>query len=62
MDTNNNSNFIGGFSDCLRDQQTGLNPHPSGADNLHISGCIPQLEFDAASSIVTTGRIPISGL
>ena len=60
MDTSNNSNFIGSFAGSLRDRQSGLDPDPSGADSLHVSGCTPQLEFDAASSIVTTGRIPIS--
>ena len=33
---------------------------PSGADSIHVSGCTPQLEFDAATSINTNGRIPIS--
>ena len=37
-----------------------MDPDPSGADSLHVSGCTPQLEFDAATSIVTNGRIPIS--
>ena len=54
------SNFIGGFAGSLSDRQTGLNPDPNGADNLHVGDCTPQLEFDAASSIATTGRIPIS--
>ena len=39
---------------------TGLEPDLSGADSLHISGCTPQLVFDAATSIATNGRIPIS--
>ena len=39
---------------------TGLEPDPIGADSLHVSGCTPQLEFDAATSIATNGRIPIS--
>ena len=61
MDTTDNSNFIGGFAGSLRDQRTGpANPDPSVADSLHVSGCPPQLEFDAATSIVTNGRIPIS--
>ena len=58
MDTNNYSNFIGCFAGSLRDQQTGLDPDPSGADSLHVSGCTPQLEFDAASSIFTTWKNP----
>ena len=60
MNTNNNSNFIGGFAGSLRDWQTGLDPDPSGADSLHASGCTPQLEFDAATSNATNRRIPIS--
>ena len=61
MDTNNYSDFIGGFADNLRDQQTGLDPDPSGTDSLHVSGCTPQLEFDATTSIiVTNGKITIS--
>ena len=31
-----------------------------GADSLHVSGCTPQLEFDAATSIAIDGKIPIS--
>ena len=61
MDTHNNTNFIGGgFTNSLKDWWTGLDPHPSGADSAHVSGCTPQLEFDAATSITTNGRIPIS--
>ena len=60
MDTSNNSNFIGGFAASLWDQRTRLDPDPSGAHSLHVSGCTPQLESDAASSIATTARIPIS--
>ena len=60
MDTNNNSNFIGSFASSLRDQQAGLDPDPSGADSTLVSGCTPQLEFDAATIITTNGRIPIS--
>ena len=60
MDTNNESNFIGGFAGSLRDRRTGLDPDPRGDDSLHVSGCTPQLEFDAASSIAINGRIPIS--
>ena len=60
IDTNNNSNFIGGFASSLKDRQTGLDPDPSGADSVHVSGCTPQLEFDAATIITTNGRIPIS--
>ena len=62
MDTNNDSNFIGGFAGSFRDQQTGVDPDPSRADSLHVSGCTPNLEFNAATSIATNGRIPISGL
>ena len=57
MDTNNNLNFIGGFAGGLRDQQTGLDPDPSGAHRLHVSGCTPQLEFDAVTRIANNGRI-----
>ena len=39
---------------------TFMNPGTSGADSLHVSGCTTQLEFDAAISIVTNRRIPIS--
>ena len=60
MDTNNNSNFIGGSTGILRDQRTGLYLSPSGADSLHVSGCTLQLEFDGATSTATNGRIPIS--
>ena len=60
MDTNNDSSFIGGFPGSLRDQRTGLDPYPSGADSLHVSGCNPRLGFDAATSIANNGRIPIS--
>ena len=60
MDTNNDSNFIGGFAGNLRDQQTGMDPDPCGADSVHVSGCTPQLGFGAATSITTNGRIPIS--
>ena len=51
---------ICGFAGSLRDWQTGLDPDPSGADSLHVSGCTPQLEFDTATGIATNGRIPIS--
>ena len=37
-----------------------MNPDPNGGDSLHVSGCITQLGFDAAISIVTNRRIPIS--
>ena len=57
MDTNNNLNFIGGFAGGLRDQQTGLDPDPSGAHWLHVSGCTPQLEFDGVTRIANNGRI-----
>ena len=59
MDNNNDLNFIGGFAGSLRDRRTGLHPDPSGADNLQVSGCTPQPEFDAANSIATIGRTPI---
>ena len=55
-----NSNFTCGFAGSPRDWRTGLDPVPSGADSAHVSGCTPQLEFDAATSISTNGRIPIS--
>ena len=38
-----------------------MDPNPSGADSLHVIGCIPQLKLDDANSIDTNGRIPISG-
>ena len=60
MDINNNANFIGGFPGSLRDLQTNLDPGPGGADNLHVSGCTPQLEFESATSSATNERIPIS--
>ena len=44
----------------MRDQRNGLDLDPSGADSVHVSGCTPQLEFDAATSIATNGRIPFS--
>lgn len=46
--------------DANNDQQTGLDADPSVADILGVSGFTPQLEFDAASSIATNVRIPIS--
>ena len=60
MNTNNDSNFIGGFAGSLMDQRTEVDPDPSRADNLHVSGCTPHLEFDAATRIPTKGRISIS--
>ena len=60
MDTNNDSNFIGGFAGSMRDWQTGLDPDASWADSAHVSGCNPQLEFDTATSSTTNRRIPIS--
>ena len=50
MDTNKDSNFIGGFADSLMDWRTDLDLDPSGADRVHVSGCTSQLEFDAATS------------
>ena len=58
VDINNDSNFIGGFAGSLRDRQTGVDS--DGTDILHVSGCTPLLEFDAATSIATNGRITIS--
>ena len=52
-------NFIGDFAGSLRNWRTELDPDASGADSAHVSGCSPQLEFDTATSITTTGRIPI---
>ena len=60
MDTNNDSNFIGGFAGSLRDRRTRLDPDTSGANSLHVSGCTPHVEFDVATSIATNRRIPIS--
>ena len=60
MDTNNDSNFLDGFAGSLRDRRTGLDPDPSGADSTYVSGCTPQLEFDAATSITTNRTILIS--
>ena len=59
MDTNSDSNFIGVFASSLRKQPTGLDPDSSGADSVHVSGFTPQLEFDTATTITTSGRIPI---
>ena len=56
MDTNNDSKFIGSFAASLRYWRTGLDPDPNGADRLHVSGCIPQLEIDAVTSFVNKGR------
>ena len=53
MDTNNDSKFIGSFAASLRYWRTGLDPDPNGADRLHVSGCIPQLEIDAVTSFVS---------
>ena len=60
MDTSNDPNFFGRFACSLRYQRTGLDPESNGADSLNVSGCTPQLEFDAATSIATNGRIPMS--
>ena len=60
MNTNNDLNYIGGLAGGLRDRQTGLDPDTRGADSLYVSGCTPQLEFDATTSITPNGRIPIS--
>ena len=60
MDTNNDSNYIGGFGGSLREQWTGLDLDPSGADSTPVSGCILQVEFGAATSITTNGTISIS--
>ena len=60
MDTNNDLNVIGGFGGCLRDWWIGLDPDPSETDSIHVSGCTPQQEFNAATSTATNGRIPIS--
>ena len=46
--------------DTNNDQQTGLDPDLSVADIQGVSGCTPQLEFDASSSIATNVRITIS--
>ena len=59
MDTSNDSNFIGYFAGSLRGQRTRIKPDPSGADSLYVSGYIPKPEFDAATSIVTNGKITI---
>ena len=53
MNTNNDSNFIGRFAGSLMDQRTEVDPDPSRADNLHVSGCTPHLDFDAATRIPT---------
>ena len=60
MNTNIDSDFIGDIAGSLRDWRSGLDPDPSGANCIHVSGCTSQLEFDAATSITTNGRIPIS--
>ena len=49
-----NNNISLSFS-SLRDRRTGLDPDSSGAESLIVSGCNPQLEFDAA----TNRRIPL---
>ena len=54
MDSKNNLNFIGGFAGSMKDQETGLDPIPSGADSQHVSGCTPQLEFEVATSMTLT--------
>ena len=54
MDSKNNLNFIGGFAGSMKDQETGLDPIPSGADSQHVSGCTPQLEFEVATSMALT--------
>ena len=36
-------------------QQILLDPDSNGAGSLHVSGCNPQLEFDAATSTATNG-------
>ena len=59
MNTSNDSNFIGYVAGSLRGQGTRLEPDPSGADSLYVSGYIPKPEFDAATSIVTNGKITI---
>ena len=44
----NNNDLLSVIS--LRDQQTGMDPDSSGAESLIVSGCTPQLEFDAATN------------
>ena len=61
MDTSNDSSFIGYFAGSLRGQGTRLEPDPSGAESLYVSGYIPKPEFDAAKSIATNGRTTIPG-
>ena len=49
----NNNDSLSASS--LRDRRTGLDADSSGAEGLIVSGCTPQLEFDA----VTNRRIPL---
>ena len=60
MDTNKDSNFIGGFAGSFRDKRTEMDPDLSRADSLHVSGYTLQLVFHAATSIATNGRITVS--
>ena len=60
MDTNNDSSVIGGFGGSLMDWWIGLDLDPGETDSMHISGCTPWEEFNAATSIATNVRIPIS--
>ena len=39
MNTDNDSNFIGGFPGTLGDRQTGLDPDLGGADSINVSSC-----------------------
>ena len=60
MNTNNDSNFIGCFAVSLEGSIYWLHPDPSGLTAYVPLGCTLQLEFDAATSIATNGRFPIS--
>ena len=46
MENNNDSLSVS----SLRDQQIGLAPDSSGAESLIVSGCTPQVEFNAATN------------
>ena len=46
MENNNDSLSVS----SLRDRRTGLDPDSIGAESLIVSGCTPQLEFDAATN------------
>ena len=46
MKNNNDSLFVS----SLRNRRTELDPDSRGAESVIVSGCTPQLEFDAATN------------